>query len=401
MTSPNQPQPSFNDLIVLADIVDTIRNDERMIDHELGSDDRSKAAKVRLKEMYQAQGLEVSDAIIDEAMARRDAERYAYKPAVTGFSRALWLSYIRRTAYAIKSGAAIVVLGLGVVGWQGFQYQFVEKPRIEAAAKAAQEKKDREASLERSLTQVLPAALEAARGKALAVANRLGDEASKAEIEGLSRQAEGALAARDDNGAEDQIVKIEGIARDLSEIESRRKLVGTAQQFIAAEADKATSLDLDRGATEALRQKRNAVLLAAESASQRAYEDARRDYLATSEFVQSTYDVRIVNRKGVQSGFWREDTRRRSSDKMYYLAVEAVDRNGRVGRMDVRSSENNITKSVATWGIRVPKRVFDRVGQDYNDNGVVDQDKVGVKPAGTLDIRWSIETDNEQKITSW
>ena len=212
--------PSFNDLIVAADIVDTIRNDERLIDHELGSEDRKKALKVRLKDMYKAQGVDVSDAVIDAAVARSDAERFVFKPMGAGFSRFMWNSYVRRNKYALRLSIAVGLVVLGVVGYNTAQYQLVEKPAIEAAR-----------HLELQLTEVLPNRLKAVTDGALASAERLRDEVSMSEIVAQQTIVGSAIRARDIPGAKSGIENIEQIGRTLKETEARRILLASARQI--------------------------------------------------------------------------------------------------------------------------------------------------------------------------
>lgn len=380
--------PSFNDLIVASDIVDTIRNDERLIDHELGSEDRKKALKARLKDMYKAQGMEVSDAVIEEAVQRKDAERFIFKPMKAGFSRFLWTSYVRRNKYALTLSVAVGVVVLGVVGYNAAQYQFVEKPALEAARR-----------LELQLAEVLPNRLKAVSEEALASAARLQDEVSKSEIAAQQTIVNSAIRARDTFAAENGIKAIDELGRTLKETEARRTRLASAKQIIDAEAAKVAGLSVDANAREALNLKLHGIGLAAESADASSLKAAIRSYSTTLNYVQSTYDIRIVDREGERSGVWRywEPT----GEKYYYVVVEAVDRTGRVQSVDVKNVENGRTYNASTWAIRVPQRTYEKVGADKQADGVVDNTKAGVKPAGSIDIRWDLPTINDQRITSW
>ncbi|TLX15884.1 DUF6384 family protein [Rhizobium sp. MHM7A] len=380
--------PSFNDLIVASDIVDTIRNDERLIDHELGSEDRKKALKARLKDMYKAQGMEVSDAVIEEAVQRKDAERFIFKPMKAGVSRFLWTSYVRRNKYALRLSVAVGVVVLGVVGYNAAQYQFVEKPALEAAR-----------HLELQLAEVLPNRLKAVSEDALASATRLQDEVSKSEIAAQQTIVNSAIRARDAFAAENGIKAIDELGRTLKETEARRTRLASAKQIIDAEAAKVAGLSVDANAREALNLKLHSISLAAESADASSLKSAIRNYTTTLNYVQSTYDIRIVDREGERSGVWRywEPT----GEKYYYLVVEAVDRTGRVQSVDVKNVENGRTYNASTWAIRVPQRTYEKVGADKQADGVVDNTKAGVKPAGSIDIRWDLPTINDQRITSW
>jgi hypothetical protein len=380
--------PSFNDLIVASDIVDTIRNDERLIDHELGSEDRQKALKARLKDMYKAQGMEVSDAVIEEAVQRKDAERFVFKPMGAGFGRFMWTSYVRRNKYALRLSVATGVVVLGITGFNVAQYQLVEKPKIEAARQ-----------LELQLAEVLPNTLKATSEEALASAERLGDEVAKSEIAALQTTVSGAIRARDVEAARSGIIALQERVQGLKETEARRALMASAKQTIDAETAKVAGLKVDSNAREALNLKLNGIGIAAESADASSVQAAVRIYNTTLSYVQSTYDIRIVDREGERSGVWRywEPT----GEKYYYVVVEAVDKTGRVQPVDVKNVENGRTYNVRSWGIRVPQRTYEKVGADKQADGVVDNARAGVKPAGSIDIRWDIPTINDQRITSW
>lgn len=379
---------SFNDLIVASDIVDTIRNDERLIDHELGSEDRQKALKARLKDMYKAQGMDVSDAVIEAAVARSNAERFVFKPMGTGFTRFMWTSYVRRNKYALRLSVAVGVVVVGIVGYNAAQYQFIEKPALEAVRR-----------LELQVAEVLPNRLKAVSDEALASASRLQDEVSKSEIEAQQTIVKSALRARDIFEAEQGIKAIDQLGRTLKETEARRTLVASAKQTIDAESAKVAGLSVDSNAREALNIKLAGIGLAAESADAALLKSAIRSYNTTLTFVQSTYDIRIVDREGERTGVWRywEPT----GEKYYYVVVEAIDRTGRAQPVDVKNIENGRTDNVVTWAIRVPQRTYEKVGADKQADGVVDNVKAGVKPAGSIDIRWDIPTINDQRITSW
>jgi len=380
--------PSFNDLIVAADIVDTIRNDERLIDHELGSEDRRKALKARLKDMYKAQGMEVSDAVIEEAVQRKDADRFVFKPMDGGVSRFLWTSYVRRNKYALRLSVTVGVIIFGLAGFSAAKYQFVDKPALEEAR-----------NLELQFNEVLPNRLKAASEEANASADRLQDELSKSYITAQQTIVNSAIRARDIFEAETGIKAIEELGRNLKKTEVRRNLLASAKQTIDIETAKVASLSVDENAREALNLKLHGIGLAAESADASALKTAIRSYNTTLSYVQSTYDIQIVDRDGERTGVWRywEPT----GEKYYYVVVEAVDRTGRVQAIDVKNVENGRTYSVDTWAIRVPQRTYEKVGADKQSDGVVDNTKAGMKPAGSIDIRWDLPTINDQRITFW
>ncbi len=104
------------------------------------------------------------------------------------------------------------------------------------------------------------------------------------------------------------------------------------------------------------------------------------------------YEIVIVG------GVWRykEDDRR---IKNYYLRVQAIDKNRRRLRVKILNEENNREETVSEWAERVPKSVYDRVGEDKKDNGIIDDRIFGSKVRGELDVRRKHE--NLGQITRW
>lgn len=100
----------------------------------------------------------------------------------------------------------------------------------------------------------------------------------------------------------------------------------------------------------------------------------------------------------VTGGVWRY-----SNDdpdiRNHYLLVQALDSNGQPVPFPIRSEETGATRTVSTWGERVPKDVYDRVGADKQDNGIIDDEEFGFKPRGfiTADRRYP----DVGQITEW
>ena len=59
---------------------------------------------------------------------------------------------------------------------------------------------------------------------------------------------------------------------------------------------------------------------------------------------------------------------------------------GRVLSLPITSEEDGEKATVSRWGVRVSKEVFDQVRQDKNDNGIIDNIRVGEKRRGGLEI---------------
>lgn len=110
----------LDDVLLAMDVVDTLRHRERIVDMELSAEAREEQLVVRLKEIYDAQGIEVPDRILRDGVKALEEQRFVYKPAQDGLSVKLARLYVNRKSWL---PAAMTVTG-GVaallVGWQVF-----------------------------------------------------------------------------------------------------------------------------------------------------------------------------------------------------------------------------------------------------------------------------------------
>lgn len=103
------------------------------------------------------------------------------------------------------------------------------------------------------------------------------------------------------------------------------------------------------------------------------------------------YSIRIVNRQGVNTGNWRYPLDSGKSKSYYdrnpearnhYLIVEAVSKSGQTLSVRITNEENGRTKNVAMWGERIPYNIYQSVGRDKQDNGLIDGSGFGGKRKG-------------------
>ncbi|BBB30276.1 DUF6384 family protein [Neptunomonas japonica] len=112
-----------------------------------------------------------------------------------------------------------------------------------------------------------------------------------------------------------------------------------------------------------------------------------------------SYKIRIVSRPGEQSGVWRiPDVN--SNARNYYLIVEAIGRANNVLTLPVINEESGKRNDVDKWGIRVDYRTFNSVAADKRDDGIIQKNIVGDKPAGYLKPQYKIATSGAT-ITQW
>ncbi len=111
------------------------------------------------------------------------------------------------------------------------------------------------------------------------------------------------------------------------------------------------------------------------------------------------YKLQVIQRHEEQSGVWRiPDVNTRARN--YYLIVEAVDARGQVLSLPVTSEETGKTRVVNKWGIRVDASVFERIADDKQDDGIIQQREIGQKQQGRLEPEYSIDTSGAA-ITDW
>jgi hypothetical protein len=101
------------------------------------------------------------------------------------------------------------------------------------------------------------------------------------------------------------------------------------------------------------------------------------------------YTLTIVSRPGEATAVWRRPPGR-SGARNYYLIVEAVAPNGRRLSVPVRNEETGETETVTKFGVRVPESVYEAVRIDKSDDGIVQNNRFGIKRRGTLDVDYQM-----------
>ncbi len=167
------------------DVVDTIRHADRLVERELGGEERQQRLRQRLREIYKSQGIDVSDHVLDQGIAALEEKRFAYTPKGEGWRRSLAIAWATRARWG---RFALAGLGLLVVGW-GVYYVTVAAPRAREAAALTQE-----------LETGLPRALRAEHDRVIA-----GTQDAAVRADAARLLAEGEAAARAGNLAEARI----------------------------------------------------------------------------------------------------------------------------------------------------------------------------------------------------
>lgn len=104
-------KPPLDDVMLAMDVVDTLRRRERMVRKELDETGREDDLRLRLRKIYSAQGIEVPDRVIDQAVAALKEERFSYRPPPPSLSVRLARLYVRRGVWG-KWVAAVGAAGV-------------------------------------------------------------------------------------------------------------------------------------------------------------------------------------------------------------------------------------------------------------------------------------------------
>lgn len=399
MTAASNVDPSFNDMIIVSDIIDTIRADDRLVDIELSAEDRRKALIQRLKEQKQKEGVDVSEDVIAAAVDRLNEQRFAFKPMKPGFNRALATLYVRRSRYMRNTAIAVCMAVVGVVGWRIGYDQLVVKPRIAQEQRMAAEKAAVEKELQTSLAVRLPSQLKAAYSSAQNAATEAGDSQAVAEINSRKTEVEGAIAARDVRSAERGIGSIRDIEARVLQRRERKAFVDRANAIVdeanaARDRYLAAGNRLDSDARATLDRRLSVIREAAERGDVEGFSLATRAYTDLVTYAENDAEIRIVNRRGVRAGV------EKNNGRYLYLIVEALV-GGKPVPVDIGSIEDGNSEIVPYWGIRVSQRQYNKVLADYSDDKIIDNAVAGFKPKGSLAVQWRIDTVNDQAITRW
>jgi hypothetical protein len=178
------PAP-LDELMLAMDVVDTLRHRELMLEREVEAEDRDQRLLVRLREIYSAQGIEVTDDVLGQGVRALRSERFAYTAPLPSFGRSLALLYVTRARWGKRVG-----LGVAVVAAAALAFQFlVRGPEQRALAN-------------------LPADLQSAYQTVVSTTQ---DPKALGEAQQLLAAGEAAFAQRDLGGAGAAVGQLRGL----------------------------------------------------------------------------------------------------------------------------------------------------------------------------------------------
>lgn len=351
-------QQPLDEFMLAMDVVDTLRRGERLAEKELNAEDREQALKKRLREIYASQGIDVSEHVLAEGVAALREERFKYQPPERGFGARLATLYVNRDKWMKPALIGIGVLLVGLVAFQlgsrGLEhYQLKQRKAAVAEVQATWN--------------------EFLRTKPTPEVKATGDA--------ILARVEASLERGESKETQAQLAQL----KDLQELQTKFAAIQTEAKA-AKSTSRAQQFYVD-GLT--------ALRSGDDEKSQAAIErlQALRAQLAQE------YTLKIVSRPGEPSGVWRVPAQNPSAHN-YYLIVEAVAPNGKRLTLPVTSEEDGKTSSVDKWGLRVSEQAFERVRMDKQDDGIIQNDQVGVKRRGYLEPEYFLSAAGGA-ITSW
>jgi hypothetical protein len=118
-------RPPLDDVMLAMDVVDTLRRKHSLVERELSEGGREADLKERLRKIYTAQGIEVSDAVLDEGVRALKEDRFLYRPPPDSFAVRLARLYVSRGSWGKWVLGALAALALAVGAW----YFLIVAPR--------------------------------------------------------------------------------------------------------------------------------------------------------------------------------------------------------------------------------------------------------------------------------
>ncbi len=108
----------LDELMLAMDVVDTLRHRELMLEHEVEAEDRDQRLLARLREIYSAQGIAVTDEVLVQGVAALREERFVYTAPSPSFGGSLARLYVSRGRWGKWVGGAVAVVAAAALAFQ-------------------------------------------------------------------------------------------------------------------------------------------------------------------------------------------------------------------------------------------------------------------------------------------
>ena len=293
----------LEELMLAMDVVDTLRHRRGLAERALKSGDRRAKLIEQLRQIYQSQGIEVSQEVLEQGVTALEEDRFSYTPPAESLSVKLARLYIRRSRW-LKGVLTIIVLVLAVFSAKFVVFDLPQSRAIER----------------------IPSALDDTFSRIVGISK---SDAATKRAQALLQSAKFALGDDEVSAAEAKLAGMQMLLNTLTK----------------------------------------------------------------------NLEIRVVSQLNKRSGVVRIPDAN-SDARNYYLIVQAVDRSGRPYPLEVKSGEDGAMRVVDSWGLSVDEETFQSFSADKRDDGIIQNNRVGVKPRGYLEPNYSVATTGAI-ITDW
>ncbi len=360
MSTVNRDRPdalSMAEVLRIMDVATAIRQDREVVEEQLNLDELKARLRDRMIATAKVTGEEVTPAEVDAAITQYYQSLYTFHEPEPSFNLILAHAWVRRNQIIKSGGAAVLALILTwtlVLSPSG-PLTITGRTRKQLDALTTDVNKRRKAILSLTNQQSPPDELYRLSEEA----KRLGDAG---EVEKL-RKVDAALAE-----LEAKLERIQSLDKEVDAL---------VDEVRAAAKEQGVGLEVDRLAKEAETYKnRN---------DPERLEEVRNQLSELDLRVRAEYTVSVISRPGERSAI-----KRAYSDKEgkrlsgYYVIVEAKNPDGHVVKRRVHNSETSEEVDATIWAERVPEEVYNRLGKDKKEDGILDETKFAVKRRGYL-----------------
>ena len=414
---------SMDDIMLTMDVVDTLRRRKALVDRELDSAARDEALVEKVRAIYAAQGIEVSDETIAAGVEALRDQRFAYHPPPPGLLTRLGHLYVNRGQWSKRLGMGIAAL---LAAW-GIHYGAVTLPKKHAAQAEARQinteitratvtlgsRRERLKRLRAQLArqpeprdESLRATAAINRGEASAALDQAEQLVASAERMGAPEQLPASVDPLETQRARERLAQrrklLQQAGQQLDQAEARITLLASLDRLPADLAQYRKAIDdiaREEKARKLARQIHDSGVTALKKGDIETARLQLSDLKDLLDQLQRRYVLKIVSRPGERSGVWRYPDAN-SSARNYYLIVEAVDRKGRKLSLPITSEEDGKTRKVSKFGMRVDAATYNRVAADKKDDGIIQNNILGIKQPGYLKPDYRMKTTG-QAITQW
>jgi hypothetical protein len=110
----------LDELMLAMDVVDTLRHRELMLEREVVAEDRDARLLERLREIYTAQGIVVTDEVLQQGVRALREDRFVYQGPEPSFGRTLATLYVTRGRWGKWAGGAVALVAVAALAFQVF-----------------------------------------------------------------------------------------------------------------------------------------------------------------------------------------------------------------------------------------------------------------------------------------